>query len=262
MRVLNGFDTLTQPRATIEVRDLTLDYPLGPLVRSSVKSAIFSLFNRQKEIAPTEYVRALDGVSFEVNPGERVGVIGRNGSGKSTLLRALAGVYPGSGGSVTVRGRIQGMFDIGLGFEPEATGRENILYRGLVMGLSPSEIKRRAKDIVEFAELGMFVDVPVRAYSTGMMVRLAFAISTYLDGDVLLIDEILSAGDAAFQEKARLRMAELVRTAAIVMLVSHDLDSIRSVCTRCLWLGDGRILADGPVDQVCETYLAETVHVA
>lgn len=254
--------TVCNGPASIDVTDLTLDYPLGPLVRSSVKSALFSLFGVKEHIAAKEYVRALNGVSFSIQSGERVGVIGRNGSGKSTLLRTLAGVYPNSGGSVIVRGRIQGMFDIGLGFEQEATGRENILYRGLVMGLRPNDIAKRTDEIIEFADLGAFVDMPVRAYSTGMMVRLAFAISTFLDGDVLLIDEILSAGDAAFQERARARMDEIMSAAGVVVIVSHDLDAIRSICNRCIWLSNGLIMADGPVEEVCETYLAETVHAA
>lgn len=252
-------DPRSDRRTSIEVKDLTLDYPLGPLVRTSMKSILFSLFGQKEDLPATDYVRALDGVSFSVGPGERLGIIGRNGSGKSTMLRALAGVYPGASGSVVVNGRIQGMFDIDLGFEPEATGRENILYRGLVMGMSPTEIQRRAKEIVEFADIGMFVDLPVRAYSTGMMVRLAFAISTYLDGDVLLIDEVLSAGDAAFQEKARERMTNLFETASVVVMVSHDLDAIVRACTRCIWLQNGRIVVDGTPTDVCAQYLAETV---
>jgi lipopolysaccharide transport system ATP-binding protein len=245
--------------AQIKVVDATLDYPLGPLTRASLKSHLFGLFGaRDRGKANVEYVRALDGVSFEVAYGERLGVIGKNGSGKSTLLRALAGVFPLSGGEIHVHGVVQGMFDIGLGFEHEATGRENILYRGLVMGLSPAQIRAREDEIVDFADIGHFIDLPVRTYSSGMSVRLAFAISTYLQGDILLLDEMLGAGDAAFQAKAKARMQSIVSSAGALVLVSHDLSVIRSVCSRVLWLDAGKIVAEGEPAAIVAQYLAAT----
>lgn len=250
-----GRETAVQVR----VRNATLDYPLGPLIRGSLKSHLFSLFgSRQRVGAEVEYVRALDGVSFTVNYGDRLGVIGKNGSGKSTLLRALAGVYPLSGGDISITGSVQGMFDIGLGFEHEATGRENILYRGLVMGMSPAQIRAREQEIIEFADIGHFIDLPVRTYSSGMSVRLAFAISTYLQGDILLLDEMLGAGDAAFQAKAAARMQSIVGSAPALVLVSHDMGVIQSVCTRVIWLNKGRIVREGEPAEVVAQYLAET----
>lgn len=241
----------------ISVVNATLDYPLGPLTRASLKSHLFGLFGgRERNVAEVEYVRALDGISFDVCYGERLGVIGKNGSGKSTLLRALAGVFPLASGEIHIHGVVQGMFDIGLGFEHEATGRENILYRGLIMGLSPAEVRAREEEIVAFAEIGHFIDLPVRTYSSGMAVRLAFAISTYLQGDILLLDEMLGAGDAGFQARAAARMQSIVQSAGALVLVSHDMSVIQSVCTRVIWLDSGKIVASGEPQAVVAQYLA------
>ncbi|MBK8196754.1 MAG: ABC transporter ATP-binding protein [Acidobacteria bacterium] len=242
--------------AHIGLDGVSLDYPSGPLVQRSLKSLLFKPFGISEAKAPVRTVRALDQVSFEIRHGERIGIVGRNGSGKSSFLRLVAGIYPPSEGIVSVYGRIQGMFDISLGFEGEATGRENIIYRGLVMGLSALEIQSRSADIIAFADIGDFIDYPVRVYSSGMAVRLAFAISTYLQGDILLIDEILGAGDASFQAKAAARMANLLDSASIVVLVSHDMATIRRVCSRCIWLDNGRVLADGDPDRVTEQYIS------
>lgn len=248
---------MREERLGIEIQSLALDYPVGPLTRGSVKAGLFSLFGARQKTPRVEFVRALKGVSLKVAVGERLGIIGRNGSGKSTLLRAMAGIYEPTSGVVEMRGRVQGMFDIGLGFEPEATGRENILYRGLVMGLSPTEIRAREDEIVQFAAIGDFIDLPVRTYSSGMSVRLAFAISTYLQGDILLLDEMLSAGDASFQAKAAERMRSLVESAKVLVLVSHDMATIQNVCTRVIWLSKGRIVAEGQPADVVAQYLAD-----
>jgi len=241
----------------IEIQNLALDYPVGQLSRGSVKADMFSLFGAKQKTAKVEFVRAIRGISLKVGAGERLGIIGRNGSGKSTLLRAMAGIYEPTSGVVEMHGRVQGMFDIGLGFESEATGRENILYRGLVMGLSPAQVRAREQEIIEFAAIGDFIDLPVRTYSSGMSVRLAFAISTYLEGDILLLDEMLGAGDASFQVKAAERMRSLVETAKVLVLVSHDMSTILNVCTRVIWLSKGRIVAEGKPDEVVEKYLAD-----
>jgi len=248
--------------ASIEATSVQLDYPVGSLVRGSIKAELFSLFGAKDRAPKVDFVRALNTISFKVESGERVGVIGKNGSGKSTLLRAIAGIYPITGGVIEVYGRIQGMFDISLGFEPEATGRENILYRGLVMGLSPAEVRARQDEIIEFADIGEFVDLPVRTYSSGMSVRLAFAISTYMRGDILLLDEMLSAGDAGFVAKAQERMKNLLSSAKIVVLVSHDMGTIKNVCPRTIWLDSGRVMMDGPTDEVVAAYLSKFVPAA
>jgi lipopolysaccharide transport system ATP-binding protein len=187
--------------------------------------------------------------------GDRLGIIGRNGAGKSSLLRALAGIYPLHHGSIEARGRMQTMFETGLGFDTEATGRENITYRGLVLGMDRAFIASHEQEIIRFAAIGKFIDLPMRMYSAGMWARLAFAISAFLQGNILLIDEVFATGDAEFQLKALKRMREIVESAGMVIFVSHDLPLIESFCTRALWLDGGQVMADGSPREVKEAYL-------
>jgi lipopolysaccharide transport system ATP-binding protein len=194
-----------------------------------------------------------------ISHGERVGIIGRNGSGKSTLLRTLAGVYPIKCGTTRVLGRIGTLLDIGLGFESESTGRENIYYRGMAMGFSRKKLSKVEKEIIDFAGLGHFIDLPMRTYSAGMYVRLGFAISTQFAPDVLLIDEIFGAGDAAFSEKAVKRMMDIVKRAGIVVLVTHDLSLVERLCTRVIWLDQGCVRRDGPPSVVIPQFLNEVI---
>jgi lipopolysaccharide transport system ATP-binding protein len=235
-----------------------LRYPVGPFVKGSIKSNLMMLFGHREMKGPdVSYYTALKGVDLSIRAGERVGIIGRNGAGKSTLLRAIAGIYPLEEGDLEVHGKIQSLFDIGIGFEAESTGRENILYRGLAMGSDPARIAEREQDIIDFAAIGEFIDMPIRMYSAGMTVRLAFAISSYLDGDILLIDEVFGAGDAAFQEKAIARMNNLVTEASIVVFVSHDIHTMKTLVNRVIWLDKGLIRADGPAGDVIDEYLTE-----
>lgn len=211
--------------------------------------------------APVMEVRALRDVSLRVERGERVGILGHNGAGKSTLLKLLAGVYEPSRGKVHVEGRISSLFDIALGFEPEATGWENIRYRGYLQGETPRSIDDKLDGIAAFSELGDFLGMPIRYYSAGMLVRLAFAIATAVDPEVLLVDEVLSVGDLAFQDKARRRMREMMARAKLMVVVSHDLESLARLCTRGLWLDRGRVRRDGPIDEVVAAY-KDSVHPA
>ncbi|HVZ29775.1 MAG TPA: ABC transporter ATP-binding protein [Asticcacaulis sp.] len=233
-----------------------LSYPLGPFLRGSIKEQLLGLFLPRRNRLSRSSVQALRNINLKITHGERLGIIGRNGSGKSTLLRTIAGVYPPSRGTVQVKGHIQSIFDIGLGFESESTGRENIMYRGLVMGSDPATIRARTQEIVDFADIGEFIDLPMRTYSAGMFVRLAFAISTYLEGEILLIDEVFGAGDANFAHKAVSRIRSLVDAASIVVFVSHDLGTIREVCTRVIWVDGGVIKMEGDPTEVTEAYLS------
>ena len=200
-------------------------------------------------------IHALKHLTLEIKEGERVALLGHNGAGKTTLLKAIAGLYPINNGTIDVHGDIRSLFDISLGFEPESTGRENILYRGLLLGQSPKRMQEIEDEIINFADIGDFIDYPVKTYSAGMQVRLAFAISTAIPGDILLLDEVIGAGDAAFMVKAKARIGELIAQANIMMLASHDFSSVQSLCNRAIVLDHGNLVFDGNVIegiQICQ----------
>ncbi len=253
-----GGGSLISRRAplAIQVKDCVLQYPLGHFDRGSVKAAVMSMFGKKQNRVMSQFVDALRGVNIEIQQGERVALIGHNGSGKSTLLRAMAGIYPLAAGSIRVSGKIGTLLELGVGFEQEATGRENIYYRGMAMGYSRRALARHEQEIVDFCGLGDFIDLPVRTYSAGMYVRLAFAISTQFSPEVLLVDEVFGAGDATFQARARQRMLNIVANAGIFVIATHDLSLVANVCTRVIWLEAGRIVSDGPVDSVLPEYRA------
>jgi ABC-type polysaccharide/polyol phosphate transport system ATPase subunit len=199
-------------------------------------------------------VPALRDLPFRIDEGERLAIVGHNGAGKSTLLKLLAGVYPPTGGVRRVEGQISSMFDLVLGFEPDATGWENIAYRGYLQGETPKSIRAKMDAIGEFTELGEFLNTPVRYYSSGMTVRLAFAIATAIEPEILLVDEVLSVGDLAFQTKARARMREMIDRARLIVMVGHDLESLKSFCNRAVWLDHGRVQMLGDCREVVDAY--------
>ena len=200
------------------------------------------------------HVRALDGVSLEIANGERVAIIGHNGAGKSSLLRTLAGVYAPTLGEINVDGTVASLIDLALGINPEATGRENVFIRGQLLGLTKIQIQESFEEVVEFADLGDFIEMPVRTYSTGMHLRLAFAVSTLVRPEILLMDEWLSVGDSDFQQKAEGRLATLVDESKILILATHSRELIQQVCNRVIWLEHGRVKRDGPPDSVLGEY--------
>ena len=208
----------------------------------------------RKSVNPRMQVHALREVDLSIGDGERVGIIGHNGAGKSTILKLLAGIYPPTSGRRIVAGRISSLFDIALGFEGDATGWENIGYRSYLQGETPKTIRGKVQAIADFSELGDFLDMPVRYYSAGMSVRLAFSIATAIEPEILLVDEVLSVGDMAFREKARLRMEEMMSKAKIIVMVSHDLPSVAQLCQRAVWMDHGAVYADGPSDQIIAAY--------
>lgn len=240
----------------IRLENVHLQYSLRGCQETSLKSYLFKIMKGQKE--KLDAFHALKGISFTVSMGERVGILGHNGAGKTTLLRTMAGLYPISQGRCFVEGEVRSLFELSIGFEWEATGRENILYRGLLLGQTPRTMKSLSEEIIRFADIGNFIDYPIKTYSSGMLVRLAFAISTFIAGDILLIDEVIGAGDASFMKKASEKMRELISKAKILMLVSHDLSAIRSFCNRVLLLKKGELIFDGEVEKGIAMYIQST----
>jgi ABC-type polysaccharide/polyol phosphate transport system ATPase subunit len=237
----------------LELDDVTLLFRVRCQGRISLKEYLLQgKFRRSKRT--TMEVRALEDINLCIAEGDRVGVIGANGAGKSTLLKLLAGIYPPTSGRRTVHGQISSLFDISLGFEHDATGWENIAYRSYLQGETPRTLRPKMQAIAEFSELGDFLNMPVRYYSTGMMVRLAFSIATAIEPEILIIDEVLSAGDLAFQGKARERMLNLMSSARAVVVVSHDMGSLARLCDRVVWLDHGRIRQTGPAQEVIDAY--------
>jgi lipopolysaccharide transport system ATP-binding protein len=200
---------------------------------------------------------ALSAISFTVQPGEVVGVIGRNGAGKSTLLKVLARITKPTTGRIELRGRVGSLLEVGTGFHPELTGRENIFLSGAILGMRRAEIAAKFDEIVEFAGIARFLDTPVKRYSSGMYVRLAFAVAAHLETDLLLVDEVLAVGDAEFQKKCLGRMENLSQSGRTILFVSHSMPAVRSLTQRCLYLRDGRIACDGPTPQAIDRYLAD-----
>jgi lipopolysaccharide transport system ATP-binding protein len=197
---------------------------------------------------------ALRGVDFEVSPGEVLGLVGRNGAGKSTLLKLLARVVRPTSGEALLRGRVGSLLEVGTGFHPDLTGRENVFLAGAFLGLTRREIKSRFDEIVEFSEVAKFLETPVKRYSSGMYARLAFAVAAHLEADILLVDEVLAVGDAAFQRKCLGKMGDAAKQGRTVVFVSHSMQAVQSMCTRCLWLQEGRIRMDGTAREVADAY--------
>lgn len=198
--------------------------------------------------------RALDDVSFEVSKGEVIGIIGKNGAGKSTLLKIIAQIMKPTTGKIEVLGQVAPMLELGSGFDSDLTGRENIFLNGAILGYSEEFLKEKYPQILEFSEIGDFIDMPIRNYSSGMMMRLAFSIATIVTPDVLIVDEILSVGDEAFQHKSKMRMLELMSGGTTVLFVSHSLSQIKELSTRVIWLDHGSIKMSGDPDTVCKSY--------
>lgn len=223
----------------------------------SVKDAVIARLTLRPNVR--EEFFALRDITLDVYPGESVAVIGENGSGKSTLLATISRILQPTSGVMEVRGRISVLLEVGAGFHPDLTGIENVYLSGAILGISRAEMDTRLADIVSFAELEEFADVPVRTYSVGMYLRLGFAVATHVDPAILLVDEALAVGDEHFQAKCYCKLKELSREGRTLLFVSHDMDEVRRLCPRTVWLDNGRIAADGPTEQVIPRYLA---HVA
>lgn len=247
--------------STIEVNDVYLDYPLVGIINRSLKSRLLGVATggliSTGDVIPV--VKALRGVSLSLKEGERLGLVGHNGAGKSTLLKLLAGIYEPTSGSVVIKGEIVSTLNISLGMEPEATGIENIITRGLLLGMKKPEIERRLEEIASFTELGEYLNMPVRIYSSGMVTRLAFAIVTAMNSEILLMDEVIGAGDASFIEKAEKRLDKFIKSSKIMVFASHSDELIKKFCNKALLLEQGQIISIGNPDEVISCYRRRTL---
>ena len=244
---------------SIEMRDVSLIYDLYLDKTNTLKEHLVNFFYRRKYVdVKVKKLSALKNVSLKIGHGERVGIIGLNGSGKSTMLKVIAGLLKPSLGEIVVKGTVQPLIEIGAGFNPEFSGKENIYLNGAMLGFTKKQIREKEQEIIEFSELGQFIDVPVKYYSSGMHVRLAFTIATIIRPEILVLDEMLSAGDAEFMSKAKERMEKVLSAAKILIIVSHDMGLIRSLARRVIVLNKGEVLFDGDAEEAIDLYANRT----
>lgn len=243
--------------SSIRLRDVTVEFPIYQGSNRSLKKMVMGVGGHRR-LRETQghrvVVQALQRVNLEIRHGDRVGLIGPNGAGKTTLLRVMGGVYEPVAGEIAINGRVAPLFDIHLGLNMDATGYENILFRGLYMGMSPSEIRQHIEEIAAFTELGEFLSMPMRTYSSGMQLRLAFAVATCATPEILLMDEWVLAGDAQFFEKARQRLSRFVNQSNILVLASHNEQLLLEWCTKAVYMANGQVQAFGPVREVLAAY--------
>jgi len=243
--------------ALIDFKGVCVDFPVFNSNGRSLKKRLMRVATGGQlstDATGVVVIRALEDLSFKVTDGERVALLGHNGAGKTTLLRVLSGVYAPTAGLATIEGQLGSLIDISLGIDPEASGLENIYIRGRLLGMSADEIEAKTPEIIEYAELGDFIEMPVRTYSTGMHMRLAFTISTTLRPEILLMDEWLSVGDEAFKHKAEARMKQVVQATSILVVATHSRELAINTCTRALWLEHGKIKLDASPQIVCDAY--------
>jgi len=243
--------------ALIKLENITLEFPVQAAKSDRRQSsAKESHIGGQLSLGQSGQmvVRALDQLSLTLGPGDRLALLGHNGAGKSTLLRVMAKLFPPTHGRVTVQGRVAPLLNLGFGLDMDSTGYDNIFIRGLYLGMSKAELKKKADAIAEFSELGDFLDLPMRTYSSGMRARLAFAISTHVETDILLLDEVVATGDARFLKKANEQLESFARDSKLLVLASHSNKVLRDLCNKAVILEHGRIKAVGPIDEVIETY--------
>lgn len=249
-------DNTQQP--VISVQNVSKEYLIGDVNTSgTLRDVVASAFTRKKKSKKNRFM-ALDNVSFDVYKGETLGIVGSNGAGKSTILKILSRIVEPSSGTVKISGRVASILEVGTGFHPELTGRENVFFNGSVLGMKREEILRHFDEIVEFSEIGKFIDTPVKFYSSGMYVRLAFAIAAHLDPDVLIIDEALAVGDINFQQKCIEKMRQSAQSGKTVLFVSHSMNIVEEICDRAIYLKDGSIEMIGDTAKVVSSYLGNT----
>lgn len=235
----------------VKIQDVGMKFNLSPEKVDNLKEYIIKLLKR--ELRYQEFW-ALKNISFEIEKGDKLGILGLNGAGKSTLLKVIAGVMKPTEGSVQINGKVVPLFALGAGFSPDYTGRENIFLKGALLGYPKHFLEEKYDEIVDFSELGDFIDVPLKNYSSGMKSRLAFSIATMVEPEILILDEVLAVGDAKFRQKSQERMQSFLNRDTTVLFVSHSLGQVKKLCNKAIWLEKGKLITQGPVDDVCDVY--------
>lgn len=259
-------------KVAIDIVDLSKIYHLGSINGGTLSQELSGLYARlshkqnpnqiigSEATEQNQKLLALDQINLQIQEGDTVGIIGSNGSGKSTLLKILSRITAPTSGKIRIKGRITSLLEVGTGFHSELTGRENTYLNGTILGMSKKEVDSKLKDIIEFAEMERFIDTPVKRYSTGMYVKLAFSVAAHLEPDILIIDEVLAVGDYQFQQKCLNKMSDIAKSGRTILLVSHQLSMIRELCSKCILLDNGRLISYGSTEEVLEEYLEQKVN--
>lgn len=240
----------------IEVKDLVMEFKITKDKIDTLKEYVIRTLKRNKK--EKQKIRILDGISFKVYRGERVGILGFNGAGKSTLLRIISGIYEPTEGSITINGKIAPLLAISAGFDKNYTGKNNIYLNGAFLSMDEKFINEKYDEIVEFSELGEFINYPVKNYSKGMTAKLGFSVATVINPDILIIDEILAVGDIKFKKKSSEKIKSMMQEGVTVLLVSHSIGQIKKICDRCIWIENGKIVLEGETEAVCDAYVKST----
>ena len=237
----------------IKVDHLTMEFKITKDKIDTLKEYVIRTLKRDKE--EKEKIRILNDISFTVYKGDKLGILGYNGAGKSTLLKILAGIYEPTYGSIEINGKVAPLLELGAGFDKNYTGKNNIYLNGAFLSMKKSFLENKYDEIVEFSELGDYINYPVKNYSSGMRAKLGFSIATIVNPDILIVDEILSVGDIKFRKKSFQKINELMAEGVTVLLVSHSINQVRKICDKCIWIENGRIVMEGPADEVCDAYI-------
>lgn len=239
----------------IRVTNLSMDFKYSKDKIDSLKEYIIRTIKRDKR--KSRKVRVLDNINFEVKRGEKLGILGFNGAGKSTLLKIISGIYEPSEGEVKINGKIAPLLELSAGFDKNYTGRDNIYLNGAFLSMDKKYLDSKIDEIIEYSELGEYIDVPIKNYSKGMKAKLGFSIATLIEPDILIIDEILSVGDIKFRKKSGKKINEMMAEGVTVILVSHSIRQVKRICDRCIWIDDGKLVMEGPAEEVCNAYIED-----
>lgn len=254
-----NYNTSLDSDIAIKVEHLTMEFKVSNDKIDTLKEYVIRTLKRNK--GETKKVKVLDDISFSIKRGEKLGILGFNGAGKSTLLRIIAGIYEPTEGEITINGKIAPLLELSAGFDKNYSGKDNIYLNGALLSMDKDYLDAKYDEIVEYSELGEYINFPVKNYSKGMKAKLGFSIATLIEPDILIIDEILSVGDIKFRKKSGEKINEMMADGVTVLLVSHSINQVRRICDRCIWIDEGKLIMEGPTDEVCDAYVEDANYV-